>query len=144
LYFTKASWESLGAGLGTEVNEPTKFPANTRVQNISALKQFSTTEYYEVTFNQTTIASVSAGGTITFQFGQPPYALPGETIFSFISTPGSREFLELPELKELTASTLGGRGAFPNGPDVLAINVYKTAGTAVSGAIILRWSEAQA
>lgn len=144
LYFTKTSWEALGAGLGTEVNEPTKFPANTRVQNISALKEFSSTQYYEVTFNQTTIASVSAGGTITFQFGQPPYALPGETIFSFISTPGSREFLPLPELKELTASTLGGRGAFPNGPDVLAINIYKTAGTGVAGAVILRWSEAQA
>ena len=40
--------------------------------------------------------------------------------------------------------TLGGRGTFPNGPDVLAINVYKTAGAAVDANIILRWSEAQA
>jgi hypothetical protein len=114
------------------------------VQSISSVQRFSNVFYYEVTFNQSTIASVAAGTTVTFQFGQPPYALPGETVFSFISQPASREFLPLPELKELTASTLGGRGTFPNGPDVLAINVYKTSGTAVAGSIILRWSEAQA
>lgn len=144
LYFTQASWDALGATTGTEVNDPTKFPANTRVQSISSVKRFSSVFYYEVTFNQSTIASVAASSTVTFQFGQPPFALPGETVFSFISQPASREFLPLPELKELTASTLGGRGTFPNGPDVLAINVYKTTGTAVSGSIILRWSEAQA
>jgi len=144
LYFTQASWDALGASVGTEVNDPTKFPANTRVQSISAVERFSNTFYYAVTFNQTSIASIAASSAVTFQFGQPPFALPGETVFSFISQPGSREFLPLPELKELTASTLGGRGTFPNGPDVLAINVYKTTGTAVSGSVILRWSEAQA
>jgi len=52
--------------------------------------------------------------------------------------------LNLSELKELTNTTLGGRGAFPNGPDVLAINVYKTAGAATISNIIIRWGEAQA
>ena len=52
--------------------------------------------------------------------------------------------LDLGQLKELTNTTLGGRGTFPNGPDVLAINVYKTAGTDVNANVILRWSEAQA
>jgi hypothetical protein len=47
-------------------------------------------------------------------------------------------------LKELTTTALGCRGTFPNGPDVLAINVYKVSGTAVPANIILRWSEAQA
>jgi len=47
-------------------------------------------------------------------------------------------------LKELTNTTLGGRGTYPNGPDVLAINVYKTSGAAVDANIILRWGEAQA
>jgi hypothetical protein len=47
-------------------------------------------------------------------------------------------------LKELTTTAIGGRGAFPNGPDVLAINVYKVTGTATPGSIILRWGEAQA
>jgi hypothetical protein len=50
----------------------------------------------------------------------------------------------LVELKELTATTIGGRGAFPNGPDVLAINVYKVSGTTATANIILRWGEAQA
>ena len=47
--------------------------------------------------------------------------------------------LDLGQLKELTNTTLGGRGTFPNGPDVLAINVFKTAGTDVNANIILRW-----
>ena len=47
-------------------------------------------------------------------------------------------------LKELTNTTLGGRGTFPNGPDVLAINVYKAEGVDTKANIILRWGEAQA
>ena len=52
--------------------------------------------------------------------------------------------LDLSTLKELTNTTLGGRGTFPNGPDVLAINVYKSGGASTTANIILRWSEAQA
>ena len=52
--------------------------------------------------------------------------------------------LDLNQLKELTNTTLGGRGTFPNGPDVLAINVYKTTGNAVTSNIIIKWGEAQA
>ena len=47
-------------------------------------------------------------------------------------------------LKELTNTTLGGRGTFPNGPDVLAINIYKTTGAATNANIIVKWGEAQA
>jgi hypothetical protein len=50
----------------------------------------------------------------------------------------------LDDLKELTTTAIGGRGAFPNGPDVLALNVYKISGTPVNGSVILRWGEAQA
>ena len=82
---------------------------------------------------------------MTFVFGQPPYAQPGETIFSFIAVPGERATLNLAAIKALTNTTLGGRGTFPNGPDVLAINVFRTAGTGdVAGTVTLRWSEAQA
>jgi hypothetical protein len=70
--------------------------------------------------------------------------LPGEQVFSFISNPGETANLELDQLKELTNTTIGGRGTFPNGPDVLAINVYKVEGTAVNCSLILRWGEAQA
>ena len=144
LLFTKASWEASGAGQGTEVaSSDLNWPAGTFVQSVSSLTHCGT-EFYEVTFNQTSVATISSGDTVTFLFGNPPYAQPGETIFSFIAQPGERATLNLAEIKELTNTTLGGRGTFPNGPDVLAINVYKTAGTAVDANIILRWSEAQA
>jgi len=146
IYFTQASWESSGASANTEVaTTETKFPAGTRVQSVSTLQTFSGTPYYTVTFTQTTNVVVTGGSTtVQFQFGLPPYALPGETIFSFITNPGSTDALNLGELKELTTTALGGRGTFPNGPDVLAINVYKVSGTATPANIILRWAEAQA
>lgn len=144
LFFTQATWESAGAKSGTEVQEPTKFPAGTKVALVSGPLQFGSTTYYAVSFTQSTIASVSAGGTITFLFGQPPYALPGEQVFSFITQPGTSDTLDLGELKELGTTSIGGRGTFPNGPDVLAINVYKAAGADTKANIILRWGEAQA
>ena len=97
-------------------------------------------------FNQPSDGTAITAGTtaIEFEFVQPPYAQPGETIFSFIAQPGERSTLDLSFIKELTNTTLGGRGTFPNGPDVLAINVFKTAGAAINSNIVLRWSEAQA
>ena len=144
LFFQKASWELSGAKTGTEVSD-SLFPANTFV-NSSTLTAFFGTQYYRVTTSQTSSATVITPGTttVTFKFGQAPYALPGETVFSFIAAPGSNSKLELTELKELTNTTLGGRGCYPNGPDVLAINVYKAAGAAITSNIVLRWGEAQA
>jgi len=108
------------------------------------LLNFGGTAYYLVSFTQNTNTSIIAGGTVTFSFTQPAYALPGETVFSLQVNPGSSEKLDLSGLKELTTTAIGGRGTFPNGPDTLAINVYKVSGTAVTGNIILRWGEAQA
>jgi hypothetical protein len=142
-YFTQATWESSGAAAGTVVLD-SKFPANTRVSSISSLLTFGGTAYYLVTFTQNTNASISAGGTVTFSFTQPAYALPGETVFSLQVNPGADAVLDLSQLKELTTTAIGGRGCFPNGPDTLAINVYKVSGSAVTGNIILRWGEAQA
>ena len=145
IYFTKASWEALGAGTGTSLAATeTKFPSNTSVSTVSTLQSFNGVSYYQVTFTQSSNTTIGSGATITFAFGNPPYAQPGEKVFSFISVPGVSDNLDLSTLKELTVTALGGRGAFPNGPDVLAINIYKTAGTAVNANIILRWSEAQA
>jgi hypothetical protein len=147
VYLTQASWETLvsgnSAGIGSEVSDA-KFPANTRVTNVSALSTFSGTSYYRITFNQTSNTVITTPGTITFRFGIPPYALPGETVFSFIAQPGTDGELDLGELKELTNTALGGRGTYPNGPDVLAINVYKVSGSSATANIILRWGEAQA
>ncbi len=143
LYFTAASWTGSGATTNTEVSD-SKFPANTRVSTVTGPLTFGATSYYRVTFTQSSLSSTSAGGTITFKFGQPPYALPGETVFSFVANPGETNTLDLGQLKELGTTSIGGRGTFPNGPDVLAINVYKVGGTSTTANIILRWGEAQA
>ena len=94
-------------------------------------------------FSQASNTTINAAANITWQFGAE-YALPGEQVFSFIANPGETAELSLEALKELTSTAIGGRGTFPNGPDVLAINIYKVAGTATPTNIILRWGEAQA
>jgi hypothetical protein len=144
ILYQKASWEASSARAGTEVSDPL-FPAATFVSTATLTTYFST-QHYVVTFSQTSTSTAITPGTTTttFKFGAPPYALPGETVFSFIAQPGASSLLDLSELKELTNTTLGGRGTYPNGPDVLAINVYKAAGSNINCNIILRWGEAQA
>ena len=140
----KTAWESSGASSGTRVSTTdTNWPAGTAVASVT-LRSLGGIEFYEVTFNQTSSTSISSGASVVFEFGEPASALPGETVFSFIAVPGERSTLDLSELKELTNTPLGGRGTFPNGPDVLAINVYKISGDPVSSNIILKWGEAQA
>ena len=143
LFFTSATWLASGAAIGTKVAaDQTQFPAGTSVAGITT-RTFGATTIYRVTFTQTSNATIAAASTLKFQFGAN-FALPGEQVFSFITNPGETATLDLTELKELTATALGGRGTFPNGPDVLAINVYKVAGTSVPTNVILRWGEAQA
>lgn len=98
----------------------------------------------QVTLSKPLVSAVTASSAITF--ARNTYARPGETVFSFISAPQNRDALDLSPLKELTNTPIGGRGTFPNGPDVLAINVYLTQGTTsnVTANLVLRWSEAQA
>ena len=146
-YFTKASFDATGATSGTSVSQTggtVSFPANTSINSVAILQQ-GATEFYEVTFNNSYSGTLTAGsGTVQVEFVEPPYAQPGETVFSFIATPGERSELNLAELKELTNTPLGGRGTFPNGPDVLAINIYKVSGANTNANIILKWGEAQA
>ena len=88
---------------------------------------------------QPSLAQVSTA--VTWATGA--FALPGEQVFSFVSAGSDTKVLDLGKLKELTATTIGGRGAFPNGPDVLAINVRCVSGTSTAQ-IVLRWAETQA
>jgi hypothetical protein len=145
LFFTSTSWLASGAAVGTRVaSDQVKFPAGSSVAQIST-RTFSATTVYKVTFTQTSVGTFTASvpDTLKFQFGSA-FALPGEQVFSFISNPGGTDSLQLDALKELTATAIGGRGTFPNGPDVLAINVYKVTGSNTNVNIILRWGEAQA
>ena len=148
LYMDPTSWEASNATQGTELQDA-NFPAGTSVISVDPLARYGPvsggTNYYKVTFSQTSTGAIAASTSVTFLFGNPPYAQPGETIFSFVAQPGERATLSLAPIKELTNTTLGGRGTFPNGPDALAINVYRTSGAgAVNGTVTLRWSEAQA
>lgn len=83
----------------------------------------------------------------SFTWSSSTYALPGEQVFALTgptSTTGADSVsLDLSQLKELTGAPLGGDYKYPDGSDILAINVRLTNATA-SGHIILRWSEAQA
>ena len=143
LYFTQASWLSSGATVGTRIDSAyTQFPAGTAV-TVVATRTLGATTIYRITFTQTSNTTIAAAATPTFKFGAQ-YALPGEQVFSFIANPGETTNLSLEALKELTATAIGGRGTFPNGPDVLAINIYKVSGAAITSNLILRWGEAQA
>ena len=144
-YLDYNSFLASGAVAGTDVTGGSvTFPAGTQVSGVTP-EEFGNTPYYKVSFNNTFTGTLVAGtGTIQFTFVEPPFAQPGETVFSFIANPGERSTLDLSQLKELTNTPLGGRGTFPNGPDVLAINVYKISGADVDSNIILKWGEAQA
>jgi len=143
LFFDATSWLASTATISTKIAvDQTAFPAGTSVSAVST-RTFGATTVYRVTFTQSANTTINAAGTLKFQFGAA-YALPGEQIFSFIATPGGSDKLDLQELKELTSTSIGGRGTFPNGPDVLAINVYKTAGASTVANLIIRWGEAQA
>lgn len=88
---------------------------------------------------QPSLAQISTA--VTWATGS--FAIPGEQVFSFVAAGSDTKVLDLSKLKELTATTIGGRGAFPNGPDVLAINIRTTTSSSTAN-IVLRWSETQA
>ena len=94
---------------------------------------------------QPSFAQVADREDITWTTGS--YALPGERVFAFICNASRQDSLttsiDLSDLKELSGSPLGGDFKYPDGPDVLAINVFCLSGD-VKGTIQLRWSEAQA
>jgi hypothetical protein len=109
----------------------------------NANAKVTTTVFQRVAFTQSANTTIAKADAVEFKFGAQ-YALPGEQVFSFITNPGETTTLSLDSLKELTSTSIGGRGTFPNGPDVLAINVYKVSGINTDTNIILRWGEAQA
>ena len=145
-YFTEASWNAASLSQGSSVDtSDTNWPANTSISDIKLLN-FGLTTYYEVRFNNSSNTTLNATlpDVVIFNKGAAVYAEPGETVFSFIAVPGERATVDFSELKELTNTPLGGRGTYPNGPDVLAINVYKVSGATADANIILKWGEAQA
>ena len=96
----------------------------------------------QITLSNYTNATIAGSTNITFT--RTGFAQPGETVFSFVSSPAERDVLDLSLLKELTNTPIGGRNCYPNGPDVLFINAYITNGTPLNVNLTLRWGEPQA
>jgi len=113
-------------------------PGGTRVINI--FRRDANRNYVQFS---NSVNSGPSGTTYTFT-ANTVSAAPGETVFSFVATATDKSTIDLSELKELNNTPIGGRGTFPNGPDVLAINVYLTNGSNITSNLVLRWSEAQA
>ena len=117
------------------------------VEGVLNPKNFSDATWFalntESVGGQPSLAQIAT--TVTYTSGT--YALPGEQVFAFTApsaTDGSVQAdLDLSGLKELTGAPLGGDYKYPDGSDILAVNVRMTAGTG-TGHILLRWSEAQA
>jgi hypothetical protein len=113
-------------------------PGGTRVINI--FRRDANRNYVQFS---NSVNSGPSGTTYTFT-SNTVSAAPGETVFSFVGAATEKSTIDLSELKELNNTPIGGRGTFPNGPDVLAINVYLTTGANITGNLVLRWAEAQA
>jgi hypothetical protein len=94
---------------------------------------------------QPSFAQVAGEDNITWSSGN--YAQPGELIFSYVASSSNSgsvvSNLDLTKLKEMSGAPLGGDFMYPDGPDILAINIYMIFGSS-KGSVALRWIEAQA
>ena len=128
---------SNGANTGAVIVEGVLNPKNFNTANWNALN-------IESLGGQPSFSQVAN----TFTFTSGTFAVPGEQVFAFTGPTANgagavNDRLDLTSLKELTGAPLGGDFKYPDGSDVLAINVRLTNGTA-QGHVLLRWSEAQA
>jgi hypothetical protein len=135
--FTLAS--TVDVRIGMQISG-TGVPGGTLVSGI-----FVSGGYRYIQFSQAVTPGTAGSTSYTFT-AIATAAVPGETVFSFVGNGGggNNASLDLTQLKELNNTPLGGRGTFPNGPDVLAINIYTTSGSSFTGSLVLRWGEAQA
>ena len=53
-------------------------------------------------------------------------AIGGEQLFAIPVTQTNSGFLDLSQIKEITSMAIPGTGAYPNGPEILAINFIPT------------------
>jgi hypothetical protein len=129
--------------VGIQTYSGASTPGSVIVEGVLNPKNFSSATWSSLNLEsqggQPSLAQVAT--SVVYTSGT--FAIPGEQVFAFSTTPNSDGRLELVELKELTNSPFGGIGAYPNGPDILAINVRIVSGTATA-TTLLRWGEAQA
>lgn len=138
--------------LEVSTTEGTNNPLAVIVEGVINPKNFLSATWQSLNLEsqggQPSICQVASSSTLVWATGTT-YALPGEQVFAFICTPESDARIDLSKLKELTNSPFGGVAAFPNGPDVVCINLKVTQpqnvrrNASILGSMVLRWSEAQ-
>ncbi|AOV58617.1 hypothetical protein S250808_112 [Synechococcus phage S-CAM3] len=145
-YFTPSdvSGVNIGDNVSTSGASGKNFTGGETITDIGNSQRFPGLVYIE--FSSKIDAGAVGQTTFTFTSLAGSTAQPGEQAFSFTAGCGSgdRDGIDLSGLKELTNTPIGGTGAFPNGPDVLAVNAFLSNGSDVDVTINLRWSEAQA
>ena len=114
------------------VLNPTNIPSNTVYTNTQV----------------TNIGSVATSQPSFSQYNQSFTTAPinGELLFR-ITAPASTQLkseIDLTSVKGMNNSIIGGRYTFPDGPDVLAIVITNTQGSACTADFLLQWAEAQA
>ena len=95
---------------------------------------------------QPSFSQIAPASAITWT-GAEQYGIPGEQVFAFTASASKTDTVatefDLSKLKEMSGAPLGGDFKYPDGPDVLVVNVLAVAGT-VEGTLNLLWQEAQA
>jgi hypothetical protein len=84
----------------------------------------------------------TTGAQITFTTGTA--AAGGEQLFSIPVSQGTAGFLDLSNIKEITGMVLPGTGNYPNGPEVLAINLIPVVVTQSNVDVQITFIESQA
>ena len=134
--------------LVTGIINPSNYFNGENWQNIDTVALGSQPSFIQVAATPTFTGGYTASGEQIPVTGTGQKALPGEKIFEFVTTTGTNGTLDLKGVKELTQSVIGGRGAFPNGPDVIYVNLtlLPATSTATLGnvSVVLGWNEAQA
>ena len=82
-------------------------------------------------------ATVAEGGTQLAAIG-------GEQVFSIPVTQTNSGYLDLSAIKEITSMVLPGQGSYPNGNEILAINIIPIVSVASNVDIQLTFIESQA
>jgi hypothetical protein len=72
------------------------------------------------------------------------YASGGERLFAIPVNQTNSGVLDLSRVKQLVTSAIPGNGVYPDGPEILAINITSITATAASGEIQISFTESQA
>jgi hypothetical protein len=91
------------------------------------------------------ISGVAGGQQVAYTSGT--YATGGERLFAIPVNYTNSGELDLSKVKQLGNSGIPGYNIYPDGPELLAINIsaiVPTAGVNASGEIQIQWAESQA